>query len=284
MRILVPTDFSKNASHAIDYAVTLARATNAEIVLLHVYTPPATNNISEHPRIMEEINAGKVFAQEQLSKEHEKISESRVQVRSVMTLGGVVEEIKKESETCQADLIIMGTRGATGLDKLLFGSNTADVIEHVSCPLLAIPEGAPNTVAKKIAFATNYLDSDMETLKSLMPVVELLGAELYILHIAKDKLKSERDLIEEFSKTVAQETGYPQPYYYVMQHDDIQKGIDLFVASSGCDLIALSTRKRTLFEKIFQPSLTKRMAYQTKLPLLAFHAKPIAQDPEYGDF
>ncbi|MEO5602753.1 MAG: hypothetical protein ABIR06_17665 [Cyclobacteriaceae bacterium] len=69
-----------------------------------------------------------------------------------------------------------------------------------------------------------------------------------------------------------------------MAHDDVQKGIDLFVDSVGADLIALSTRKRNVFEKIFDTSLAKKMPYQARLPLIAFHAIDAEETMANGDF
>jgi len=285
MKILIPTDFSVNADHALKYASLLGKAMNANLILLHVYIPPITRANAAYPLITEEIGRMKSEATEKLHKMASALSEDYgISCEHRVRMGSPVGEIASEAENSHADLIVMGTLGASGLTKIIFGSNTALVIEKATCPVLAVPMGAVITLPKRIVFATNYHDSDMTTLKSLASLAKTLDAELMIVHVSKDKLKSERDLIEQFSKAVAEETGFQQPFYYVMEHTDIKKGLDLFVDSAGADLLALSTRKRSVFEKLFDSSLTKQMAYHIKIPLLAFHATVSEEDSEGGDF
>ena len=273
MKILVPTDFSKNANHAIDYAAVVAKATGAELLLLYVYSPPVTRNNLAYPLITEEMGRAKKEANEQLLNKCNEISEAyRISCHSLVMTGNLVDEIIGKAVDVKIDMIIMGTQGASGIDQVLFGSNTAAVIERASCPVLAVPAQTKPFIPRKIVFATDYQDNDMQTMKAVTNLTTSFKAELLIVHVSKEPLKSERDLIEQFSKAVAKETGFKEPFYYVMPHDDIQKGIDLFVDSVGADLIALSMRKRNIFEKLFDKSLTKKMAYHTRLPLLVFHS------------
>jgi hypothetical protein len=69
-----------------------------------------------------------------------------------------------------------------------------------------------------------------------------------------------------------------------MTHDDIEKGVEQFADSVGGDLLALTIRKRSTFEKLFDASLTKKMVYNTRLPLLAFHASTTDEDDDNDDF
>lgn len=275
MKILIPTDFSGHARHAVKYATAIAKATGAEIKLLCVCTPPLSRNEVAQAVIAAEMENVKAAAYKDLATLSREISdETGIATEREVRTGSIVNEIISAATEGNIDVIVMGTKGANGIGKLLFGSNTAEVIEGTPCPVLAVPEDARIALPKKIVFATNFYDSDMETFKELTKLVDKLNAELTILHVSKDNLKSDRDLIESFSKKVAGETGRQQPYYYVLQHEDTQKGINLFIDSVDADLIALSTRKRKEFEKLFNKSLTKEIAYQARLPLLAFHASP----------
>lgn len=255
---------------------------------INVYSPPVTRHNLAYPLITKEMGRAKKEATEQLTKRCAEISDAYgIRCQSLVMTGNPVDEINGQAAEGKMDMIIMGTEGASGIDKVLFGSNTASVIERAPCPVLAVPSHTKLAVPSKIVFATDYQDNDMQTLQALTKLVAAFKAELIIVHVSKEKLparptekvqsggKSDRDLIEQFSKAVAKETGLPQPYYYVMPHDNIQKGIELFVDSAGADLFALSTSKRTVFEKLFDASLTKKMAYQARLPLLAFHSAKV---------
>ena len=78
----------------------------------------------------------------------------------------------------------------------------------------------------------------------LLNMVKGWMPDIYLLHISQDHVRQERDYIEEFSNQVKKETQYPRLFYYVLPHDDNEKGINLFVKSMNCDMIALATRKR----------------------------------------
>ncbi len=272
MKILVPTDFSKNAEKAIEYAAVIAKSTGGILKLLHVYTQPVTRNNVAYPLIFEETASAVKKAREQLEKCCAELSEEQgIQCEGQVNIGVIVDEIVKEAAASKADFIVIGSKGVSGLNKLLFGSNTASVIEKAPCPVFSVPVNAMVTPPKKIVFATNYQDGDMIALKKLTQLSSLFNAELTILHVSKEELKSERDLVEQYSKEAAKNSGSPPPYYYVLPHENTQQGINLFMESSEADLIALSTRKRNVFKRMFDPSLTKKLAYQSRMPLLAFH-------------
>ncbi|MDZ4715845.1 MAG: universal stress protein [Cytophagales bacterium] len=275
MKILAPTDFSTNANQALDYASLVAKATGSELILLYAYSPQVTRYNLAYPLIIDEIVRAQKEAVEKLTVRCAAISRTHeITCRHVVREGLPVDEILAEAAD-GIDMIIMGTEGASGLGKVLFGSNTASVIEKATCPVLAVPMRSKLLLPGKVVFATDYQDNDMQTLKSLNKLTTTLGAELHIVHISKDKLKQEKELIDIFSREVAKETNIKKPMFHVMPHDDKQEGIDLFVDSVGADLIALSTRERSIFKKFFGSSLTKKMAYQARLPLLAYHAKKL---------
>lgn len=272
MKIIVPTDFSANADHALKYASLLSKTINAKLILLHVYTPPITKGSITYPLIGEDIHVMVREATEKLQIISGALSEEYgIGCQLRVRVGIPVEEIVLEVEATRAELIVMGTRGASGLGKVLFGSNTASVMEKAISPVLIVPTDSPLTLPKKIVFATNYEDNDLRTVSDLIKLTRQLKAEYILLHVSKDDLKSEQDLIEHFSKAVSKEVNIEQPFYYVMRHDDVQKGIDQFADSVGVDLVALSMRQRSVFKRLFGSSLSKEMAYKARLPLLIFH-------------
>ena len=286
MKILVPTDFSRNAQNALECALVIARKTGSEITLLHVCQLPVEHYSSAYPIIAEQTKNDMKAANEKAEEICQAISSAHsIACDNVVVAGSTREEIIKSAAVNHADLIIMATKGASGIDKVLFGSNTASVIEKAPCPVLAVPEKASTALPKKIAYATNYHDSDMQTLKELTKLTVNLSAELMILHVPKKKLRSEQELVEEFSRAVAKETGHTQPLHYALAHHDTQRGIELFVDSAEADWLALSTRKRSAFKKIFDSSLTKKLAYQARLPLLVYHATSVDdEDTDNEDF
>lgn len=271
MKFLVPTDFSKNADHAIEYAAGLAKALSASLVLVHVNIPTVTLGNIAAALFAEEEDSITMEDKARLNEISSRLLEQHnVGCKIAVRMGNPVEEITNEAEANAVDVIIMGTAGASGISKFLFGSNTVSVIERSTCPVLAVPADAAITIPRKIVFATDYRDSDMEAINGIVKLTGMLQPELTVLHVSKEVLASERDLIEQFSKAVTNELHIPTPYYYVMPHGNILEGIDLFIRSAEADLIVLSRRKRGFIEKLFEPSLTKKIAYLAKFPLLVF--------------
>jgi nucleotide-binding universal stress UspA family protein len=149
------------------------------------------------------------------------------------------------------------------------------VIEDSQIPVIVIPEKASLRSLKKIVFASEFRDSDVNAVKQLSIIASSFDAEIIILHIVqnKDEVKAEFSIIDFFSAQVKKATTYPKISYRVFKSESIEKGIELFIDSVEADMIALSARDRNPIEKLFSKSLTKELSFHSKVPLLAFHVK-----------
>lgn len=274
MNILVPTDFSPCADHALSFAALLARRTNQGLTLVHVYTPVDLANTAMIDFVEREMESAKDEITLKLTELSQKVAlDNNISCDHSLRVGGLTENILEEARHANSGMIVMGTEGASGLTKLLFGSRTNQVIEHSDYPVLAVPIQTPLALPKKIVFATNFFDSDLDTLKQLLEFVRPWHPEIYLLHVSHENMRSERDYIETFSLAVMNETNYKHVYYYVLPHDSDERGIELFIKSVNADMLVLSTRKRNFIERLFSASLTKRIAYHLQVPLLAYHTR-----------
>ena len=214
MKFLVPTDYSVHAKNAAEYAAALAQATNSDLLFLHVITPPVFGVHRQSYLYTEEISRLSEEAEKNLKAMSDKFqpAHKRVTFDYLVSAGETVDEIIKTAVEKKTDIIIMGTRGAGGLKKIFFGSNTASVIEKSELPVLAVPEKASFTPANKIVFATDFYDSDLESLRQLSSIASAFNGEIIIIHIvdSDEKIESEHDLIQWFSGLVRKETSYPK--------------------------------------------------------------------------
>lgn len=134
-RILFPTDFSHDAEHAFQYALTFARKLGAELHLLHViYFPPQTPEYD----IGQVIDSLVKNAEDSLKKLVESVPEPHPVFRLDVQVGVEHVEITKFAEREQIDLIVMGTRGRTGLAHVFLGSVAERVVRHAPCPVLTV--------------------------------------------------------------------------------------------------------------------------------------------------
>lgn len=147
-RILFPTDFSHDAEYAFQYALTFAREFGAELYLLHViYFPPQTPEYD----IGQVIDGLVKNAEESLRKSIEGANEPNLVIHSAVQVGVEHTEITKLAEKEKIDLIVMGTRGRTGLAHVFLGSVAERVVRHAPCPVLTVklPPTKGAEIAKK---------------------------------------------------------------------------------------------------------------------------------------
>jgi universal stress protein A len=143
-RILVPTDFSESAEHALNYAVRLSRSYHAEILVLHVFhLREYLALLSERAQIdsstaNEVLEAAKRRAVERLEEIVRRLSDEEVVMIPTLLIGVPFEEIARYAAEREVDLIVMPTHGRTGLAHFLLGSTAERVISHAVCPILVV--------------------------------------------------------------------------------------------------------------------------------------------------
>ncbi len=274
--ILIPTDFSENANIAVEYACELAKSLSAEVLVVNVHIPAVTQYDVVSPIIEEETERAKNIAQENLKSICEEIKKEYGDLfcNSKFIVGGIVEAIDALVKEKRADIVVMGTRGANGLGRILFGSNTTKVIEKVKCPVLAIPSNSPFRIPKRIIYATDFNKKEIDHIGELVTIARAFKAEILMTHITTDReaLKSEEMLKVYFSKRVLEITDYEPINYFVKYEENISRALESFSNQIDADWISMLTHDRTLFEKLYNPSLTKSMAFHTEIPLLALKA------------
>ena len=137
-KILVPTDFSSYSKYAIDYAATLAKQLGDRIVLMHVieslpYSVTDTFNVIDHRRVLE------ASAESLLENLKQGLAEKGLSVETQLASGIPHREILDKALGVGVDLIVMGTRGRTGVEHLVMGSVAEKVVRLSSCPVMTIP-------------------------------------------------------------------------------------------------------------------------------------------------
>lgn len=134
--ILVPIDFSANAEHAFDYALRLARPLQARVTVLHVIEPLLMGHRDPLPYLSMHELEGRIT--EQVSAYQARVTAAGLPGDFAVLHGVPYEVIVDTARTAQADLIVMGTHGRTGLAHVLVGSVAERVIRLAHCPVLVL--------------------------------------------------------------------------------------------------------------------------------------------------
>ncbi len=274
--ILVPTDFSKNAGNALKFAMALAEKENAGIIVLHAWE--IAYPISEIPlgtdMIAEKMSEAEIDSIRQLNRLcAEMHASANVKLVKMNKQGSVVDTVLDIANEEAVDLVIMGTKGASGLEEIFMGSNTAKVIQKVSCPIIAVPEAAVFRGLKKITYATNYQTGDMRALKKVAGIAALFKASITLLHVTdKDYSNGEAQLLlESFAAKVRRKIQFGEVSFRLMYGSDIESKLDEYTRDNQTDLLVMSTVHPNLFDRLFSNNLVKTMSYHIQVPLMVFH-------------
>ena len=171
-KILFPTDFSPAANHAFIYALHLADVLSAEINTLHAYPLPEIHGVVM-PNLVGEIEQSIRMEEfdeyrnsvDQLRVIAEAHSLGHVRVNHTLKTGSTIKAILASAESEGSDVIIMGTKGATGLREVFVGSVTGEIMEKANCPVLAIPDEASfDHNIDRLVVTTDFTDEDEKAL------------------------------------------------------------------------------------------------------------------------
>lgn len=271
--ILVPTDFSTNAENALNYAVNIAKRIDARIILLHTFHIENNNAPLPLSIVDKQIETAKKKADASLEALCKKVSHgSKFSIDYISSENFLTDEILKLTEEKNIDFIVMGTQGANGrLGRQIFGTNSSHVIEKAKCPVLAIPEGASTNDIKTIMYATEYLDSDIICLQSLVDLAKLFEANIQIVHITLFADSKNRKVLEVFKLKVAKNISYKDISYKLLIGNNIEQKIESHAKEEKVDMLVMSAHHRSLMDKLFGKSITKVMAFYLEVPLMVFH-------------
>ncbi|WP_339624730.1 universal stress protein [uncultured Winogradskyella sp.] len=277
--ILLPTDFSENSWNAIKYAIRFFETKECNFYVLHVSR--LTNISSNNTFILDQNVVDELYitpAKQKLRTVLKQISQAALNFKhhkfyTLTDYGFFIDSIRKTVEEKDIDCIVMGTKGASGLEKIILGTNTADVITKVKCNVLAVPENAKFVRLNEMAFPTDFsLSHNLQVLQPVLDILNQYNASLSILHISKKKVslnteqKKNKELLEEYFMRNHFTFSY-------LINKKVEDAIQCFVQSRAIDMICMVAKNLNYFQQIFFHSKVKDISYHTDIPFLVVHEK-----------
>ena len=257
--IIVPTDFSHVANNAARYAAQMLTGHyDSQIILYHVYE-----------KASEEEEAHNLL--EKLKAELQTTGIAKIECR--MEEGGdIIDSIERLARHLGAQLIIMGITGKSRLEKVFLGSNTLKMVERNVCPVLIIPPTAQYTQVKNAC-----LLSDFKDVKSSYPevpiknVLSIFKPALHIINVNSEHYVSlTEDFLEERARLLDMFGDYNTEFYFIGTYD-LHETVQTFVADKNIDMLITIPRNHSFFGSMFKTSNTKRLVYESAIPILAAH-------------
>jgi len=278
--ILIPTDFSDNASDALGYALSLLGNTKANIHIVHVvpvHTMPGDIPVNTADIVTVELKEARkaMEALEEFSNIfYGKGDGAQIKVTTKVAVGGVAFQIKRIAREVGVDLIIMGTQGVNHsfADKVL-GSISTTAISDAPCPVILVPKGYKFMPIDNIIFATNLNHSDPYELWRATELIKPHVGRVRCVYVSKDESKVAKDELEKFAKYMVQHSPSIQTVFNVEESDNIEKTLSEYAENYDAEMIIMHRSKKSFWKSLFGASHTKKMASWLKIPLMVMENK-----------
>jgi nucleotide-binding universal stress UspA family protein len=270
-RILVPTDFSVHAEHALKVAAKIAKDNDGEIFIVHMLELPsqmadAVSSGAGVPEIM-------LF----LNKAHEKLEElvgrdylDGIKVSEAIKYERAFEGIVKHSEEHDIDLVIMGSHGASGFKELLVGSTTEKIVRNSEAPVLIIKNDSPNFNANRFVFASDFSEEARNAFEKVMKLAKMFGSHLDLVMINTPNSFKTSHQAQKTMKEFISKYSIENYSLHIYNDSNIETGILNFSNSVNADLIGMCTHGRTSLYHFFNGSISEGLVNHASRPVVTF--------------
>ncbi|WP_428741015.1 universal stress protein [Tenacibaculum sp.] len=277
-KILIPTDFSENSWNAITYTLQLFKDEDCTFHLLNTYTPIIFqyDYTSASMAQFSLIDTMRNVSETKLKEFSERIQQQFNNPKHNFLSSSVFNTLPLEiSELCHdnaIDMIAMGTKGASGVKEVLFGSNTIHVLKNAKCPVLAIPSEFPFEAPHEILFPSDYGINFQE--KHLQPIIDIASmyhSRINILNVRYEHELSEqqthnREKLETFFKHIAH-------LFHDIKNQNIADAITNFQLKTRINLLVMINNKHSFFENLFFKSTINQIGFHLNIPFLVIPSK-----------
>ncbi len=277
MKILFPTDFSNAAENAFIFALRLAKQLKAPITVLHVYTLPDVSPWLDLPDINKEVNdlvtndefdsfKARIDTLKRIATENnlDDVDINYSLRESAYVVNGIVDE----AGDMKADLMIMGTNGASEFKKTVFGSVALKTMEVSRCPVLLVPDKAFFKGIIDIGLTLEYLPEEKELVRQSLAFAKKINGHLDCFHVdtgEHNKMKSDPG---EWQREFKEDKHISFHMHYSL---DTKKGIIEYCKQKHLDMLVMRAHHRNMIKELFSSSLAIKVAYDIHIPLLTFH-------------
>ena len=273
MQILIPTDFSENSRNAVLYALSFFKDQAVTFHLLHIntfntdsmqYNAGISLPVASSGNIDEKFN----HFLNNIKEQH--INEAH-QFISIYENSFFIEGIRKQIADNNIDLIVMGTKGASGLKKITVGSRTGEVITKVKCPILVIPEKARFKIPINIAFPTDFNNPyKNRILRCLLDIASVYNASVKVLRVAQSKqpLSNQQERNRDYIKAALTDISHS---FHVVENPDLENALQSFITNMNIDMVAMAAKNLNFFQRILFKPKTAKISYYMEIPFLVLH-------------
>lgn len=283
--ILLPTDFGKHSEKAMEFAIRIAKRSNAKIIITHSFLVSTMDSYVPSDMLHEIYEEEQENTQMALMEYCQKISLNMsdngfpIQTEIIIKQNLPAFEILHLAEEKNADLVIMGTEGKDQLFGLL-GSTTLEVLSSITCPLLVVHENSTVTDFDKIYFALQDMKEGLRSIAQAIPFARMFNGEIFVFHVDRfqDDIKSikytweQKEAYEVLLKGIKAQYSFPKISLHYDVSENIYEKMDEVIKNNRPDIIVLTHTRKNWLENIFHKSVIQYLVKNTSTPLLIVHS------------
>ena len=273
-RILVPIDFSEESYHALDLAYQMARKSNARLILLNVIEHPTGQSFSVTGDSMPRGFENNVYILQLIKKVKadlrgivEDPQYADIDMRFDIKVGNPYRSIAATISDQEVELVVMGTKGSSGMDELLIGSNAEKVVRYAKCPVITVKSKINITDITNIVFASSFTEKNDKIIDHLKRLQKVFVGKLHLLKVNTpnnfERDKTSRNLMQKFVDDYQVE-DYSINIYNELSEED---GILHFSSEKNADMIALTTHGRTGLMHLLSGSIAEDIVNHARRPV-----------------
>lgn len=271
-KIIVPIDFSECSEYALETAAKLAEKYQAELLVLHMLEMSdvmftASDNL-QYQKAAFFLQLAEQKFEEFLDKDYLK----GIKVTPIVKHFKVFSEVNDVAAKNKANLIVMGSHGASGVKEFFVGSNTERVVRNAEVPVLVVKQRLSDISFDNVVYATDFSIESIEVYHKAMILFRSLGAKPYFVHINlpneqfKSSTEIEKQAVDFFEKAEGNLDKLDQVFY--INDYTIEEGILNFSNKIGADLITVPTHGRKGLAHFFEGSVSEDVANHATLPVI----------------
>ncbi len=273
-KIIVPIDFSEYSEFALKTAAKLAQKYDAEVLALHMLEMSdimlSASDGLQHEKAVYFIK----LAEQRFTNFLKKDYLEGIKVTPIVKHFKVFSEVNDVALKNNADLIVMGSHGTSGIAEFFVGSNTEKVVRNSNVPVLVVKNEMNNVNFNVVAFACDFSEEAIIPYLNAVNMFKSIGSKLYLIHVnlPNDKFRSsleiEKQVVNFFTKA-ERNLDKMKDVHYVSDYS-VEEGVLSCANKIGADLIVVPTHGRKGLAHFFEGSISEDVANHSTLPVMTF--------------
>lgn len=272
-KIIHATDFSENASKALEFAIDLSKKFNAELILLHIGDIPKKITTNSSFTELAEIEINSLIRRlKDYAGNYPDTTNADFKIRFIAKLNssptvGILDTIDESD----ADLVVVGTKGQDRIKEIVVGSTTKFLVETAPCPVLAIPKDTVFREIQKIVYASDFDPNDIPAIKRIIPISQVYHAKIAVLHLFENEVKEQPDAIA-FQQQLTAEVDYVHLKYDTEASHNIARSLVNYLQLKQADLLVMFEKENTGISGLFKKSTVKQFVdHALTIPFMSYN-------------